>query len=48
MCCEPIMCQGYITATSGGRLLLRMITMRFDRYLTDSSAAARPRYSRVI
>lgn len=38
-----------ITATSGGRLLLRIIAMCFDRYLTESSAAAaRPRYSRVI
>jgi oxygen-independent coproporphyrinogen-3 oxidase len=37
-----------ITATSGGRLLLRMIAMCFDRYLTESSATARPRYSRVI
>jgi oxygen-independent coproporphyrinogen-3 oxidase len=38
-----------ITATSGGRLLLRMIAMCFDRYLTAETApAARPRYSRVI
>jgi oxygen-independent coproporphyrinogen III oxidase len=37
-----------IAATSGGRLLLRIIAMCFDRYLTDSAAAARPRFSRVI
>jgi oxygen-independent coproporphyrinogen-3 oxidase len=38
-----------ITATSSGRLLLRMIAMCFDRYLTETSAtASRPRYSRVI
>lgn len=39
----------HIEATSGGRLLLRMIAMCFDRYLTEpGAAAARPRYSRVI
>ena len=38
-----------ITATSRGRLLLRIIAMCFDRYLTqDSPADTRPRYSRVI
>jgi oxygen-independent coproporphyrinogen III oxidase len=39
-----------IIATSRGRLLLRIIAMCFDRYLTHTaaSAAARPRYSRVI
>ena len=37
-----------ITATSGGRLLLRIIAMCFDRYLTTDHAAVRPRYSRVI
>lgn len=39
-----------IVATSRGRLLLRMIAMCFDRYLTSPSDAqlARPRYSRVI
>jgi oxygen-independent coproporphyrinogen-3 oxidase len=37
-----------ISATSGGRLLLRMIAMCFDRYLTTDAAVARPRYSRVI
>ncbi|HEX2492745.1 MAG TPA: oxygen-independent coproporphyrinogen III oxidase, partial [Steroidobacter sp.] len=38
-----------IHATSGGRLLLRIIAMCFDRYLTDESAkTARPRYSRLI
>jgi oxygen-independent coproporphyrinogen-3 oxidase len=38
-----------ISATSGGRLLLRMIAMCFDRYLTaETAASARPRYSRVI
>jgi len=42
-----------ITATSRGRLLLRIIAMCFDGYLNTSSVdstapAARPRYSRVI
>ena len=39
-----------IIATSRGRLLLRIIAMCFDRYLTQTAAspAARPRYSRVI
>jgi oxygen-independent coproporphyrinogen-3 oxidase len=44
-----VVSEEHITATSGGRLLLRMIAMCFDRYLTaDNAAAARPRYSRVI
>ncbi len=39
-----------IAATSRGRLLLRMIAMCFDRYLTQSAdpSVSRPRYSRVI
>lgn len=37
-----------ITATSRGRLLLRIIAMCFDNYLKTSEATARPRYSRVI
>jgi oxygen-independent coproporphyrinogen III oxidase len=37
-----------ITATSRGRLLLRIIAMCFDRYLENPPATARPRYSRVI
>lgn len=38
-----------ITVTSNGRLLLRMIAMCLDRYLTEPGAAApRPCYSRVI
>ena len=39
-----------IVATSRGRLLLRMIAMCFDRYLTQSAdpSVNRPRYSRVI
>ncbi len=38
-----------ISATSRGRLLLRIIAMCFDRYLSQAAAApARPRYSRVI
>ncbi len=39
-----------IAATSRGRLLLRMIAMCFDRYLTERADPAlnRPRYSRVI
>jgi oxygen-independent coproporphyrinogen-3 oxidase len=37
-----------ISATSRGRLLMRMIAMCFDRYLADSSRAARPPYSSVI
>ena len=36
-----------ITATSRGRLLLRIIAMCFDRYLTVTPSD-RPRYSRVI
>jgi oxygen-independent coproporphyrinogen-3 oxidase len=37
---------GRITATSRGRLLLRMIAMCFDRYLQPK--AERPRHSRVV
>jgi len=37
-----------IAATSHGRLLLRIIAMCFDRYLTSSQTGARTRYSRVI
>jgi oxygen-independent coproporphyrinogen-3 oxidase len=37
-----------ISATSRGRLLMRMIAMCFDRYLADSSRSARPPYSSVI
>jgi oxygen-independent coproporphyrinogen-3 oxidase len=37
-----------ITATSRGRLLLRIIAMCFDNYLKTSEATPRPRYSRVI
>src|SRR5690606_25800630 len=39
-----------IAATSRGRLLLRMIAMCFDRYLTPSAdpSVNRARYSRVI
>jgi len=38
-----------ITATSRGRLLLRIIAMCFDKYLNGSQGVdARPRYSRVI
>jgi oxygen-independent coproporphyrinogen-3 oxidase len=38
-----------IVATPRGRLLLRIIAMCFDGYLTSAEpAAARPRYSRVI
>jgi oxygen-independent coproporphyrinogen-3 oxidase len=40
--------EGRITATSRGRLLLRIIAMCFDNYLKTSEATARPRYSRVI
>jgi oxygen-independent coproporphyrinogen-3 oxidase len=40
--------QGRITATSRGRLLLRIIAMCFDNHLKTSEPAARPRYSRVI
>jgi oxygen-independent coproporphyrinogen-3 oxidase len=53
---EPLIADGlavregaHITATSRGRLLLRIIAMCFDNYLaTSPSPAARPRYSRVI
>jgi oxygen-independent coproporphyrinogen-3 oxidase len=39
-----------ITATSRGRLLLRIIAMCFDRYLDQTPApdAVKPRFSRVI
>ena len=37
-----------ITATSRGRLLLRMIAMCFDRYLQAPAPAERPRHSRVV
>jgi len=37
-----------ISATSRGRLLLRVIAMCFDAYLKSSEAQARPRYSRAI
>jgi oxygen-independent coproporphyrinogen-3 oxidase len=37
-----------ITATSRGRLLLRMIAMCFDRYLHAPAPAERPRHSRVV
>lgn len=38
-----------ITATSRGRLLLRIIAMCFDRYLNQPAQLdQRPRYSRVI
>jgi oxygen-independent coproporphyrinogen-3 oxidase len=37
-----------ISATSRGRLLLRMIAMCFDRYLQTSTLAERPRHSRVV
>ena len=37
-----------ITATSRGRLLLRMIAMCFDRHLQTPTLAERPRHSRVV
>jgi oxygen-independent coproporphyrinogen III oxidase len=37
-----------IAATSRGRLLLRIIAMCFDRYLTTSPTGGRTRFSRVI
>jgi oxygen-independent coproporphyrinogen-3 oxidase len=37
-----------LRATSRGRLLLRIIAMCFDRYLTPASDAATPRYSRTV
>jgi oxygen-independent coproporphyrinogen III oxidase len=41
--------QDRIATTSRGRLLLRIIAMCFDRYLSEAqSADHRPRYSRVI
>ncbi|MDY6944751.1 MAG: oxygen-independent coproporphyrinogen III oxidase [Pseudomonadota bacterium] len=52
---EPLIADGLatrdghrISATSAGRLLMRMIAMCFDRYLNQSTASAPPRYSRVI
>ena len=39
--------EGFVRATSRGRLLLRNIAMCFDRYL-DQPAAATPRFSRAI
>jgi oxygen-independent coproporphyrinogen-3 oxidase len=41
--------EAHITATSRGKLLLRIIAMCFDHYLAAASAPdSRPRYSRVI
>jgi oxygen-independent coproporphyrinogen-3 oxidase len=37
-----------IAATSRGRLLLRIIAMCFDHYLTSSQTDSRSRFSRVI
>jgi len=37
-----------LRATSRGRLLLRIIAMCFDRYLTPAADAAPPRYSRTV
>ncbi len=37
-----------LRATSRGRLLLRIIAMCFDRYLTPAGDAAAPRYSRTV
>jgi oxygen-independent coproporphyrinogen-3 oxidase len=37
-----------LRATSRGRLLLRIIAMCFDRYLTPATDAATPRYSRTV
>jgi oxygen-independent coproporphyrinogen-3 oxidase len=38
-----------ITATSRGRLMLRIIAMCFDHYLpTQASAESRPRHSRAL
>jgi oxygen-independent coproporphyrinogen-3 oxidase len=38
-----------ITATSRGRLMLRIIAMCFDHYLpTRATAGSRPRHSRAL
>jgi len=37
-----------LRATSRGRLLLRIIAMCFDRYLTPATDAVMPRYSRTV
>ena len=37
-----------LRATSRGRLLLRIIAMCFDRYLTPAGDSAQPRYSRTV
>ena len=37
-----------LQATSRGRLLLRIMAMCFDRYLTPTTDAAQPRYSRTV
>ena len=39
---------GGLHSTSRGRLLLRIIAMCFDRYLTPAADAAQPRYSRTV
>lgn len=39
---------GFVRATSRGRLLLRNIAMCFDRYLDQPAALAAPRFSRAI
>ena len=40
--------EGGLRATSRGRLLLRIIAMCFDRYLTPAADSAQPRYSRTV
>ena len=40
--------EGGLRATSRGRLLLRIIAMCFDRYLTPAGDSAQPRYSRTV
>jgi oxygen-independent coproporphyrinogen-3 oxidase len=52
---EPLITDGLatrdaarISATSRGRLLLRIIAMCFDSYLKTGAIDTRPRYSRVI
>ena len=40
--------EGGLRATSRGRLLLRIIAMCFDRYLTPAADTAQPRYSRTV
>ncbi|WP_028916845.1 oxygen-independent coproporphyrinogen III oxidase [Pseudoxanthomonas sp. J35] len=40
--------EGGLRATSRGRLLLRIIAMCFDRYLTPAAAPSAPRYSRTV